>query len=192
MQHTALKAECVMGARSESSVEVDRTVLICTAIHPFPQRHVLRAFAQGCRAPSHYTPSGCGSAACPFLLGSRPGAVRLQQQSSGSGVSEALVIRLRGVLWWARNMSCLRRRSRRRIADARLRKGLANVAGSQACPFVPVGIPVRAMSPAVATRTAVGLPALTILQLIGDVFILWQLGHAILPSQKSGAAPQDD
>ena len=71
-------------------------------------------------------------------------------------------------LWWARLMSGLKRRSRRRIADARLRTGLANVAGSQACPFVPVGIPVRAMSPASATRTAVGLPALPILQLIGD------------------------
>ena len=96
------------------------------------------------------------------------------------------------VLWWARLMSGLKRRSRRRIADARLRTGLANVAGSQACPFVPVGIPVRAMSPAIATRTAVGLPALTILQLIGDVFILWRLGHALLPSQKPGAAPQDN
>ncbi len=192
MQHTALLGSVWRRPRNEPLVEVGRAVLICTAIRPLPQRHVLRAFAQGCRAPSHYTPSGCGSAACAFLLGSRPCAVRLQQQSSGRGVSEALVIRLRGVLWWARIMSCLRRRSRRRIADARLRKGLANVAGSQACPFVPVGIPVRAMSPAIATRTAVGLPALTILQLIGDVFILWQLGHAILPSQKSGAAPQDD
>jgi len=89
-------------------------------------------------------------------------------------------------------MSGLGRRSRRRIADARLRTGLANVAGSQTCPFVPVGIPVRAMSPAIAARTAVGLPALTILQLIGDVFILWRLGHALLPSQKPGAAPQDN
>jgi hypothetical protein len=26
----------------------------------------------------------------------------------------------------------------------------------------------------------------------GDVFILWQLGHALLPSQKPGAAPQDN
>ena len=79
-----------------------------------------------------------------------------------------------------------------RIADARLRTGLANVAGSQTCPFVPVGIPVRAMSPAIAARTAVGLPALPILQLIGDVFILWRLGHALLPSQKPGAAPQEN
>src|SRR5260370_6986036 len=86
-------------------------------------------------------------------------------------------------------MSGLRRRSRRRIADARLRTGLANVAGSQACPFVPVGIPVRPLSPAIATRTAVGLPALTILQLIGDVFILWRLAHAILPPQKLVPAP---
>ena len=89
-------------------------------------------------------------------------------------------------------MSGLRRRSRRRIAGARLRKGLAKVAGSQACPFVPVGIPVRAVSPARATRTAVGLPALTIVQLGGDVFVLWRLGHALLPFQQSGAAPQDD
>ena len=44
MQHTTLKAECVTGARSKPPVEVDRTVLICTAIRPFPQRHVLRAF----------------------------------------------------------------------------------------------------------------------------------------------------
>ena len=96
------------------------------------------------------------------------------------------------VLWWARLMSGLKRRSRRRIADVRLCTGLANIGRSQTCAFVPVGIPVRAMSPAIATRTAVGLPALTILQLIGDVFILWQLGHALLPSQKPGAAPQDN
>jgi len=96
------------------------------------------------------------------------------------------------VLWWARLMSGLKRRSGRRIAAARLRTGLANVGRSQTCPFVPVGVPVRAMSPASATRTAVGLPALAILQLIGDVFILWQLGHALLPSQKPGAAPQDN
>jgi hypothetical protein len=89
-------------------------------------------------------------------------------------------------------MSGLLRRSRRRIAGARLRTGLANVAGSQACPFVPVGIPVRAMSPASATRPAVGLPALAIVQLGGDVFVLWRLGHALLRFQKSGAAPQDD
>ncbi len=31
-----------------------------------------------------------------------------------------------------------------------------------------------------------------LLQLIGDVFLLWQLGHALLPSQKPGAAPQDN
>jgi len=31
-----------------------------------------------------------------------------------------------------------------------------------------------------------------LLQLIGDVFILWRLGHALLPSQKPGAAPQDN
>jgi hypothetical protein len=96
------------------------------------------------------------------------------------------------VLWWARIMSGLKRRSGRRIAAARLRTGLANVGRSQTCPFVPVGIPVRAMSPASATRPAVGLPALAILQLIGDVFVLWRLGHALLPSQKSGAAPQEN
>ena len=48
------------------------------------------------------------------------------------------------------------------------------------------------MSPASATRTAVGLPALALVQLVGDVFVLRRLGHALLPSQKSGAAPQDD
>ena len=96
------------------------------------------------------------------------------------------------VLWWARLRSGLKRLSGRRIAAARLRTGLANVGRSQTCPFVPVGIPVRAMSPASATRTAVGLPALAILQLIGDVFVLWRLGHALLRFQKSGAAPQDD
>ena len=96
------------------------------------------------------------------------------------------------VLWWARLMSGLKRRSGRRIAAARLRTGLANVGRSQTCPFVPVGVPVRAMSPASATRTAVGLPALAILQLIGEVFILWRLGHALLPSQKPGAAPQEN
>jgi hypothetical protein len=89
-------------------------------------------------------------------------------------------------------MSGLKRLSGRRIAAARLRTGLANVGRSQTCPFVPVGIPVRAMSPASATRTAVGLPALAILQLIGDVFVLWRLGHTLLPSQKSGAAPQEN
>src|SRR5258708_26550750 len=96
------------------------------------------------------------------------------------------------VRWWARIMTGLKRRSRRRVADARLRTGLANVGRSQTCPFVPVGIPLRSMSPASATRTAVGLPALAILQLIGDVFILWRLGHPLLPSQKSAAAPQDN
>ena len=124
MQHAALKAECVAGARSEPLVEVGRAVLICTAIRPFPQRHVLRAFApmtiafvddmqffpkaqtlickhlhKAVEPPVIIHQSGCGSAACAFLWGSRPCAVRLQQQSSGSGVSEALVIRLRDVSW---------------------------------------------------------------------------------------------
>src|SRR5260370_24881658 len=99
------------GARSEPPVEVDRAVLICTAIRPLPQRHVLRAFAQGCRTPSHYTPCGCVSAACAFLWGFRPARL---QQSSVTAVSESLVIRLRDVRWLARIMSGLSERSRAR------------------------------------------------------------------------------
>ena len=42
------------------------------------------------------------------------------------------VISFDAALWWALIMSGPMPRSRRRIAGARLRKGLANVAGSQA------------------------------------------------------------
>src|SRR5260370_26002907 len=79
------------------------------------------------------------------------------------------------VRWWARIMSGLKRLSGRRIAAARLRTGLANVGRSQTCPFVPVGIPVRAMSPASATHTTLELPAVPILQLLDYFFVLLRL-----------------